>query len=373
MRKKKIIFVGSFKPTSEDGSVGGQMFACKTIVNSAISDSVDWTLIDTTAVSNLLLSTYARAKKALLRVLKFTYYILFFKHDFVLIFVADGWSFWEKGLMAILAKYFTSSKVILAPRSGLIINDIKNNNNLTKFIKFVFKKTDFVICQSNLWKQLFEKTANQFNNSKYVVVENMIDFNKYAELPLGEVKENEKVTILFMAWVTRNKGIYELIEVVKMLKKDKLNFKVIIAGKGDEFEKINKEIKATNLTEFIELKGWVLGDQKLEILMESDIFVLPTYFEGYPNSLIEAMASGKACVATRVGSIPDIISDMETGILIEKQNVKQLYLGIKTLIQNGTLRNEMGIKARKHVSKTNSAIYFVTKLKEILGIDVVLN
>lgn len=365
MKQKKVLFVGSFKTTSKDGSVGGQMFACKTIVNSDISDSVIWTLIDTTSDSNILSSTYVRAKNALLRVLKFTYYLLFFKHDFVLIFVADGWSFWEKGLMTILAKYFTSSKVILAPRSGFIINDIKKNNKLTKFIQFVFKKTDIVICQSNLWKQLFEKTANQLNNSKYVVIENMIDFDKYAVLPIRKVKENEKVTILFMAWVTRNKGIYELIEAVKMLKNEKLNFKVIIAGKGEDFEKINKELQSTNLTEYVELKGWVLGDQKLAVLAESDIFVLPTYFEGYPNSLMEAMASGKACIATRVGSIPDMIKHMETGILIDKKNHSQLYQELKTLIQNPGLRQVMSEKARAQIKQTNSIDIGIKKFQKL--------
>lgn len=365
MIKRKVLFVGSFKEKSKDGSVGGQMFACKTIVNSAISNSVDWTLIDTTADSNILSSNYVRAKKALLRVLKFTKNMLFYKHDFVLIFVADGWSFWEKGLMTILAKYFTSSKVILAPRSGFIINDIKKNNKLTKFIQFVFKKTDIVICQSNVWKQLFEKTANQLNNPKYVVIENMIDFDKYAKLPLREVKEHKKVTILFMAWVTRNKGIYELIEAVKMLIKENLNFKVIIAGKGEDFEKINKELKSGNLTEYVELKGWVLGDQKLAVLAESDIFILPTYFEGYPNSLMEAMASGKACIATKVGSIPDMINHMETGILIDKKNYTQLYQGLKTLIQNPSLRQEMSEKARAQIREANSIDIGITKFENL--------
>ena len=365
MKNKKVLFIGSFKKTSKDGGVGGQMFACKTIIDSPISDSINWTLIDSTADSNILGSTYLRIKKALLRLLKFTYYIIFFKFDYVLIFVADGWSFWEKGFMSIIAKWFSKSKVILAPRSGFIINDIYNTGKLSKFIKFVFKKTDIIICQSNYWKEIFEKCINSKNNSKFIIIENMIDFDKYAKLSIRNVKENEKVTILFMAWVTRNKGIFELINAIKMLKKDKLNFKVIIAGKGDEYEKINDEIKLADLKEDVTLMGWVLGKSKLQLLAESDIFVLPTYFDGYPNSLLEAMASGKACVATRVGSIQDMISDMESGILIDKKNPNQLYESLKLLIHNPELRNKISLNARENIKNTNSISSGILKFENL--------
>lgn len=365
MKKKKVLFVGSFKTTSKDGGVGGQMFACKTIVNSPISDSINWTLIDTTADSNIIASTYKRMTKALLRLIKFTYYIIFFKYDYILIFVADGWSFWEKGLMAVIANFFSNSKVIIAPRSGFIINDIDKGGMLSKFIKFVFRKADVVICQSNYWKRLFEKSTLITNNSKFIIIENMIDFDKYAALPLRDLNENEKVTILFMAWVTRNKGIFELIEAVKMLKKENVNFKVIVAGKGDDYERIVEEIKLADLKEEITLMGWVLGEQKLSILAESDIFVLPTYFDGYPNSLLEAMASGKACIATNVGSIPDMMSNMDTGILVDKKDYNQLFQGLKVLIQNPVLRGEMSLKAREQVKVTNSMDSGISKFQNL--------
>lgn len=365
MKKKKVLFVGSFKTTSKDGSVGGQMFACKTIVNSPISDAIDWTLIDTTADSNILASNYIRIRKALLRLIKFIYYIIFFKYDYIMIFVADGWSFWEKGLMVVIAKSLSNSKVIIAPRSGFIINDIDKEGTLSKFVKFVFRKTDIVVCQSRYWKGLFEKSIFDANNPKFVIIENMIDFDKYAELPVRDLKENEKVTILFMAWVTRNKGIYELIEAAKMLRKEKLNFKVIIAGKGEDYEKIKKDLKSADLMGEVELRGWVLGGEKLMLLAESDIFVLPTYFDGYPNSLMEAMASGKACIATNVGSIPDMLNNMQTGILIDKKNHHQLFQGLKTLINSPELRKEMSLKARKHVKETNSISSGISKFQNL--------
>ncbi|MFD2907245.1 glycosyltransferase family 4 protein [Flavobacterium ardleyense] len=366
--KKKVLFVGSFKETSKSGGVGGQMFACKTIINSELSSFINWTLIDTTADSNILASKIKRLRKAMLRLFKFIYYMIFFKHDYILIFVADGLSFWEKGLMGLIGKVFTRSKIIIAPRSGLITNDINNKGSLKTFIEYVFKKVDIVICQSKSWQVIFEKLAGE-NKSKFIIIENLIDYDKYKSIQVRDLRKNEKVVVLFMAWVTRNKGIFELVEAVKMLKNDNCNFKLIIAGLGEDYEVIVDEVEKQGLSDFVDFRGWVLGDKKLKILEESDIFVLPTYFDGYPNSLMEAMASGKACIGTKVGSIPDIINDCKNGILIEKQNVKELYHSLKYLIHNDEIRLKMGSIARDNIREINSIPVGILKYKKIFSIQ----
>jgi len=368
VKKKKVLFVGSFLETSKDGGVGGQMFACKTIINSKLSNSIDWTLIDTTADSNILTSKINRLKKAVFRLINFISKLIFFKHDYILIFVADGLSFWEKGLMGLMGKFLTKSKVIIAPRSGFIINDINNNRNLRAFIKLVFKKVDIVICQSKTWQVLFEGLIGE-KKSKFIIIENLIDFDKYKSLPVRNLKKNEKVNILFMAWVTRNKGIFELLESVKNLKTENFNFKLIIAGLGQDYEVIVSEVHREGLTDYVDFQGWVLGDKKTEILNKTDIFVLPTYFDGYPNSLMEAMACGKACIATKVGSIPDIINDYENGILIDKQNIKQLYESLKYLIQNDEVRLKMGLMARHNIRDINSIPVGISKYKQLFNIQ----
>jgi len=366
-KKKKVLFIGSFLATAKDGGVGGQMFASKTIVNSSLNKTISWTLLDTTARSNILSSNFVRIYKAFIRLVKFLYYILFFKFDYILIFVGDGWSFWEKGLMSIFGKYLSRAKIILAPRSGFLVNNINNTGKLRKFIKFVFNKVDIIICQSQYWKRLFEKLAYNQSKSKFVVIENMINFEDYKGIKIREASKNISATILFMAWVTRAKGIYELIEAIKMLAQEGLKFKVIIAGHGDEYETIRKSIDKSNLHNFVEMKGWVLGDEKHKILAESDIFVLPTYFEGYPNSLVEAMAAGKACIATKVGSIPDMIDHKKTGLLIEKESSKQLYESLSLLINNENLRKTISINARNKIQNTNTVESGISKFKEIFN------
>lgn len=368
-KKKKILFVGSFRKTAKDGSVGGQMFASKTIINSSLSDYVEWTLIDTTSDSNILTGLHIRMWKAFLRLIQFSYRIVFFKHEIVFIFVADGWSFWEKGLMSLIAKYLSNSKVILAPRSGIIINDINKGKSLYKFIQFVFRKTDIVVCQSKYWKELFQNCVPDVPGARFVIIENMIDISLYGNLPVRDTKNNETVTILFNAWVKRDKGIFEFVEAIKLLRQDNLNFKAIVAGNGADFLQVKDEINASGLDNYIDLKGWVLDNKKIELLAESDIYVLPTYFDGFPNSLLEAMAAGKACIGTRVGAIPDMIEDNFSGLLIDKQNHIQLYEALKALIADSRKRYNMAVNARERIRRTNTLEKTVDKYKLLFSLN----
>lgn len=369
LKKKRVLFVGSFKQTSKDGGVGGQMFACKTIVNSELSDFIQWNLIDTTADSNSLSSNYQRVKKAVLRFIKFTYNIVFYKHEYILIFVGEGWSFWEKGLMCLVSKMITKSDVIIAPRSGFIINDLDYNKRLKGFIKYVFIKVDHVICQSNSWKTLYEELIESKYNSKFVIIENVIDFDKYKNLPVRKLQKSETVQILFMAWVAQNKGIFELIESVKVLKDNNYNFRLTVAGLGADYDSVVALVAKYKLCDCVEFKGWVLDADKIDILSTTDIFVLPTYFDGYPNSLMEAMASAKACVATKVGSIPDMIDNYESGIIIEKQNSGQLYQSLQELISDPELRFKLSTNARQTVMERNSISVGIQKYKKIFNIQ----
>ena len=369
MQKKEILFVGSFNEKIAKGGVGGQMYASRVIVHSELSNSINWTLIDSTADSNISLNLFNRISRAVNRVFRFTFFLLTRRFDYVLIFTGEGWSFWEKGFMSILAKKITRSSVIIAPRSGFIINDIDRRGLLFHFIKFVFERVDVVICQSMVWKEYFENIVSVNKRPVFKIIENLIDFDIYNKNNRLYVSERVTTVILFMAWVSREKGIFELIEAINLLRRDRNNFKLIIAGSGKDYDEVYRKIEEYSLMSYVELKGWVLGSSKMELLKCADIFVLPTYFDGYPNSLMEAMASGIACIATRVGSIPDMIIDNQNGMLIDREDSVQLYHKLKALIDNSFLRWELGMNARNRVRANNSVAVGISKYKEVFNIS----
>jgi glycosyltransferase involved in cell wall biosynthesis len=362
-KKSSILFVGSFKSRAKDGSVGGQMFACNTIIKSELSNECNWILLDTTAPSNIKSSFTFRLFMAIKRLVVFFYFTIFCKVDKYLIFVGDGWSFWEKGLMILIAKSLSKAETIIAPRSGFIEHDLDNNVLLKSFIKYVLNKSDKVVCQSEKWQNLFVNLTKS-PKEKFVIIENGIVLKPYFDFSLS--KDSTTNVILYLSWVDKNKGIFDLLNAVLFLKNENLDFKLIVAGNGSAYKEAKKFISDNCLTENVRFVGWAYGEEKYKYLQVANIYVLPTHFEGYPNSLLEAMASGKACVATSVGSIPDMIEDFRTGLLVEKHNPIDIYKALKLLICDSNLRNRLSYEARNEVSKRNSIELFVTKFTEIL-------
>lgn len=357
--KKNVLFIGSFKEYSKDGSVGGQMFASKSIINSNLSESINWVLIDSTADSNKIENILKRSKNALIRCIYFIKHLIFSKIDTVLIFTADGWSFLEKGTMSLIAK-FVNKKVILAPRSGLVINDVNNSNFFRYFIPFVIRKVDHIICQGVTWKYFYLNLSKE-NPDKFIVIQNWIDTSLYYR----HKKYNSKtINILYLSWVDHNKGILDLIMAASLLNTN--NIIINIAGDGQAMQESKNLVEKYNLKHIIKFLGWVLGDNKIDLLSTSDIYVLPSYFEGFPNSLMEAMISKCAIISTNVGSIPDLIQHAENGLLYNPGDINKLKEHLDALISNIELRKKLSHNAFETIINNNSIDFAVQKLKTIL-------
>lgn len=357
-KKKRVLFVGSFAKSGKDGSVGGQMFASKSLINSKINEIVDWVLIDTTAATNLKIHFLIRLVKALKRIALFTYYSMTKKIDIALIFTGDGYSFKEKGLMAIISKW-AGAKVILAPRSGLIKNNLLEDSVLSKFMKYVFKKVDVILCQGESWKELFINEGIQ--EKKLKVVQNWINVSLYEKA----TPKNERIKILFLAWVDKNKGIVELIEAVNELK-DIHDFELIIAGEGEATNLVKSMINKFQLHDYVTMKGWMRGEQKFALLKNSDIFILPSHYEGFPNALLEAMSSGIACISTNVGAVTDILIHNYNGLIIPINDKHGIISSLSDLIVNNKKRRLLGENGRQTVLKNNTIDSAVNKIHEII-------
>lgn len=364
MKKKRVLFVGSFKEGSKDGSVGGQLFACSSLINSELSNFIDWELLDTTAESNLAISFSKRAKNAGRRILLLIKLLLTKKVDAVLIFTADGWSFVEKGLMVLLAKIMRK-RVFLAPRSGIVPRDIETSGFMRAYIPFVIRRVDVLICQSKWWKDFYHGLINQ-EEEKFVEIQNWIDLSKYLDKREARKQDATEVKVLYLSWVDKSKGIFDLINAANLLKDKALPVKYLIGGQGEAFDEAVKMVNDLGLKASFNFLGWVKGEEKSRLLNSSDIYVLPSYFEGYPNSLVEAMVSGLPVITTTVGSIPDIINNTQNGLLHEPGDAEKLSAHLYTLITDQAYREEMALKGKNTVLKNNSVDTAIQKFKDLI-------
>ena len=154
--------------------------------------------------------------------------------------------------------------------------------------------------------------------------------------------------LLFAGHCIPTKGVFELVSVCKNIPNIRLR---MIGAISDNMRKQLIEI-AGDQDNWLDIKGQVPFKETIREMKSCDIFVLPTYTEGFPNVILESMACGCPIIASRVGAIPEMLEEEEGrhyGILIDPQNEMFLRNAILTLLSNDNLKVECGNNARKRV------------------------
>jgi glycosyltransferase involved in cell wall biosynthesis len=347
--KKGVLFVGSFMKEAKDGHVGGQMFACNSLLNSKISDNYNWFLVDSTSESVFTPSFLNRVSKAFKRIFKCLSILVGngSKVDTLLIFTVDGFSFIEKGSILLLGKLF-GKRTIIAPRSGLFPNNFKRP--LFKwFIKLVFNKADWIVCQGQSWKDFFLAEINSLNSDKLIIINNWINPELYAD----RIKyiPTEKIIITYIGWFEEFKGVQDLIQVIDLINSNsdlgsQVEFR--LAGMGSKFQEISSQVNSKRYNNVI-LLGWVKNEEKTKLLKDTDIYLQLSHVEGFPNSILEAMASGKAVLCTNVGAVSDLVNDGVNGFTVPPHNPAEAYKKLLVLIEDQSFRLTMAKNAEETV------------------------
>ena len=142
--------------------------------------------------------------------------------------------------------------------------------------------------------------------------------------------------IVFSGTVVKDKGVFDLIQSFSMLLPKYNNWKLYIVGSG-ELEDCKKLIKSKKIENNVMLLGWIKNDRLIQILKKSKVFCLPSYTEGFPMSIIEAIHSGLTVVSTSVGGIGDIIKNEKSGFISKPGNTTQLYKNLEMAINHKNL------------------------------------
>ena len=131
----------------------------------------------------------------------------------------------------------------------------------------------------------------------------------------------------------------------------------------------DRYVKSQGLADVVRFVGWIDGDDKMERLRNAELLVLPSYFEGMPNSLIEAMAAGLAVVGTNVGAVEDVVSDGVSGFIVPPGNVDRLFEALLKLIGDSDLRSRMGQAGQRIATERFSTERAVDRLVQLASVN----
>lgn len=225
------------------------------------------------------------------------------------------------------------------------------NEKKKRLIRTVYDKCSRLIALSDEWK---ERLSQIVSEDKIVVIENYSVLHKDA---LDE-RQNRKTnnTVLFLGELGHRKGCYDIPDVVARVKEKIPDVRFILAGAGtlQDEQAIKQLVDEKNIQENTVFPGWVRGDDKDKLLREADIFFLPSYNEGMPMSILDAMGYGLPIVSTNVGGIPKIVIEAINGVCINPGDKNGYAEAITNLLKDKDLRKNMGIGSVKIVQERYS-------------------
>jgi glycosyltransferase involved in cell wall biosynthesis len=208
-------------------------------------------------------------------------------------------------------------------------------NPVGKLVFATSKLAKQVSIESHSEKRLIEESLGKKLPKNYSVIHiGVVD--SYTSV----TRNTEEVVIVSTSRLVKDKGIAELIEAMKLIKRDDVVLK--ICGDGPDAEIFKSSAKGMGNISFL---GHVRD--VVSVLEEADVFVHPTYHEGFGLSLVEAEMCSLPIVASNVDSIPEIVEDGVSGVLVEVGNHIELAKGIALLIDDSELRHRMGKAGRR--------------------------
>ena len=214
------------------------------------------------------------------------------------------------------------------------------NENVERTSKWILNKcVDSIIVLSQNAKDNLIK--NGVKKSKLTVVYNGIEYNGFIRKNEEKDKEENKIKIVSIGRLTKQKGHKYLIEALSLL--ENFNYEVYIIGEGELKVELNNKIKSLMLENKVKLLGF--RSNIYDYLSEADIFILPSLWDQCPISILEAMMFELPIIASNVNGIEEEIG--ETGILINSRNIEEIRKAIEKLILHPKLREEKGKAAKK--------------------------
>ena len=364
--KNKILIIGPTPPPYHGVSVATEM-----ILNSNLQRKFKIIHLDTADrrdLSNIGKIDFTNIYLASEHFLKFIWLCIREKPEVIYVPISQTiLGYLRDCLFLVPAKIF-HKKIIVHLHGGYFRKFYEGSSKLMKnLIEWTLKEVKRTIVLGENLRYIFQGLVP---DERIVVVPNGLNEEPFKKQnSISQTKFKNHIHILFLSNLIKSKGYFDVIKAIPQVIKNHNNVKFIFAGefRGNYKEKIEvfKYIKQNKLDSVVKFMGVVTGKKKIKLLLSSDVFVFPSYNEGHPFVILEAMATGLPVITTDVGAIRETVIDKENGFIIEKNNPKQIAEKIITLIKNPELRKKMGEKSRQRFLKYYTKDRFIKNLDKI--------
>ncbi|MBN1983841.1 MAG: glycosyltransferase family 4 protein [Chitinivibrionales bacterium] len=209
-----------------------------------------------------------------------------------------------------------------------------------------------------------------FEKERIVHATTMVDdhlLTQVASLRNQHIKNQDRekpVTITFLGRIIKEKGVFEALAAYHRLHEKGHAVRMVIAGDGPAMGQVKQYIQTHSLVG-VTCTGFVSGEQKATVLSNADLFLFPTYTEGMPIAVLEAMAAGVPVITRPVGGVVDFFQQGIMGLLVNSLNPEDFAEALETLITNPEMRSSIAAFNATYAAQHFRASVVVRKLQEI--------
>jgi glycosyltransferase involved in cell wall biosynthesis len=270
--------------------------------------------------------------------------------------ISTGMSFWRK-LLFFVPALIVAAPVILHLHGADFAEFYDEGSKRRKWwIRTSFDKAAGIIVLSNSWL----RWARGISCNPLIVA----IYNPVALPPVVDFSLRGRTGILFLGQLGSRKGTYDLLQAVASVVDKHPRLELVLAGDG-EAAQVKSEVDRLGLGAHVEVLDWVSGREKSTLLERAAIYALPSYCEGLPMSVLEAMAVGLPVVCTPVGGVPEAVTDGREGRMIMPGDVGALADALDSLLSQRDLRRRMGEAARHKIESTFSVAHVIPQVERL--------
>jgi glycosyltransferase involved in cell wall biosynthesis len=268
----------------------------------------------------------------------------------------SGFAFWRDFVLALMARAAGVKRIYHFHMKGL-----RGQFQRSRLMRWAYRQMFAGAEVIHLSDRLYGDVAPVVPRARFHVVPNGLDI----ALSPQEDRKPRVPTVLFLSNLYESKGPLDLLDASRQVLERGIAHNLVFAGAGTEPAVVERICAAGTPVSWV---GPVDGARKAALLAEADVFVFPSWyhFECQPLVVIEAMAAGKAIIASDEAAIPDLISDGETGLLVHGKSVGEITEALALLLENPNLRANLGAAAGNSYRQAFTAARFELRLAQTL-------
>ena len=237
-------------------------------------------------------------------------------------------AYWRDLVYLLVAKLLRARVVWQVHGGQLPQRFFEEGATLSRFLRWTLRLPDTIVLLAKVELDSYRRFVPE---QDVVVLPNAIDYGPYQRVPTVRSREEYPLRLVYVGRLAREKGLYEAFQGLRLAHELGVDARLTVAGQGPEEDRLRRYAQALGIASRVSFVGGVFGADKVNLFAQAEVFILPSYSEGLPYALLEAMAAGIPVVATPVGAIPDVVSHGTHGYLVPARDGKAIAEAIAAL------------------------------------------